>query len=73
MDQPFLQQFLKQRQATEVAKKPAVIPLTPVADGKPDGGIRHFARSKPTGKDVEKWFRAKASKLDRQAQEDEES
>lgn len=58
---PFLSRFLKEQQS----KLPALTKVTTTGTGaKQSMGIREFAKSKPSGKDVEKWFKAKIERLE---------
>jgi len=63
---PFLAQFMKQ----QAQKMPELKKVTPTSSATPThtNTIREFAKSKPTGKDVEKWFKAKIESLE--AEED---
>ena len=70
MDNPFLQDFIKRNQApitykttTTKVKEPA--PKTNTTPGKEERkSIKEFATSKPSGKDVEKWFRERIEELE---------
>jgi len=57
---PFLQQFFKNQQKMPEIKK---VQHTAPLDHKPMS-IKEFAKSKPTGKDVEKYFKDKIQQLE---------
>jgi hypothetical protein len=80
MDNPFLRDFLKRR---EEASKSAPIPKlthvggtskTPSLRGPGEGAktAKGLAASKPTGKQVEEWFKNRISQLNAEAEAREE-
>ena len=62
---PFLAQFMK-AQAHKLPVLQKVTTTGPVGNNLTQSrkGIREFAKSKPSGKDVEKWFKAKIAELE---------
>jgi hypothetical protein len=67
----FLMAFLKQQAAKATAKPPPVSAKKIASTGDPTGatkvqGIREFAKTKPRGKDIEDYFRAKINLLEAQ-------
>ena len=69
MDNPFLQDFIKRNQAPITYKttttKVKETPKTDTTPGKDEPkSIREFASSKPSGKQVEEWFRERISELE---------
>ncbi len=77
MSNSFLQAFLSER--TRAAEKALPTPVKSIAtvSATPDAfskakpqSIREFAKSKPSGKDVEKWFRDKVAALEAQSESD---
>ncbi len=61
---PFLSRFLKEQQSKMPALTKVTTTGTPQGTTKQSMGIREFAKSKPSGKDVEKWFKAKIERLE---------
>jgi hypothetical protein len=59
---PFLAQFMK----AQAHKLPVLQKVTTTGNNLTQSrkGIREFAKSKPSGKDVEKWFKAKIAELE---------
>lgn len=69
MDNPFLQDFIKRNQTPITYKttttKVKETPKTDTTPGKEERkSIKEFASSKPSGKDVEKWFRERIAELE---------
>ena len=81
MSNSFLQAFINERTKAESQQQKSLpIPVKPIAgpksatkdpmlESKPMS-IREFAKSKPSGKDVEKWFREKVEALEAQSDSD---
>ena len=75
MDNPFVKAFLERQAVAAKPKNTKVGVIAIRTTGKAEGddqkkGIREFAKSKPTGKDVEKYFRDKISQLEKEEEEE---
>ena len=70
MNSPFLKEFIKRNQPPVTFKSPTTKKVQtppPKTDNNPvkeRQSMREFAKSKPTGKDVEQWFRDRIEELE---------
>lgn len=78
MSNSFLQAFINERTKADLKALPTPVKSInaqksatpdPLLQSKPMS-IREFAKSKPSGKDVEKWFREKVATLEAQSDSD---
>jgi hypothetical protein len=67
MNNQFLQEFLKRKNAREKSTKQATPTTTPLP-GPVINSVRGFAASKPTAKQVETFFRERIEKLNRKTE-----
>lgn len=67
MNNPFLTEFLKRQEARKV--KVAGPTTTPLPNKR--GGVKAFAETKPTAKQVETYFRDKIERLNKKIEDEE--